>query len=87
MQQPKRSRSRNTGGGSGKPSGNPALWTRVEVGEFMTQNQFSWSIVNKFKEHNVCGANLFDMSDNQLVQFGMDEMNIKHYRQAIRMAQ
>ena len=90
-QQPKRSRSRNSGGAdtthSGKPGGNPAVWTPVEVGRFLVHEHFSWSIVNKFKQHNVCGANLLDMSDTQLLQmFGMDEMNIKHYRHAINGA-
>ena len=90
-QQPKRSRSRNSGGAdtthSGKPGGNPAVWTPVEVGRFLVHEHFSWSIVNKFKQRNVCGANLLDMSDTQLLQlFGMDEMNIKHYRHAINGA-
>jgi hypothetical protein len=56
----------------------------VEVGEFLKHEHFNWSIIRKFKERNVCGANLSGLSDRQLAQlFGMDEMNIKHYHAAM----
>ena len=50
----------------------------------MIAEEFSWNIVNKFKEQNVCGANLDTMSDSLLARLGMDAMHIKHFRSAVK---
>ena len=53
----------------------------------MTAEGFGWKIVNKFIEQNVRGVNLVSMDESLLVQLGMDAMNIKHFKQAIREVQ
>lgn len=70
-----------------RPGGNPRNWTRTDVQAFLMAEGFGWNIINKFIEQNVCGANLVSMDESLLVKLGMDAMNIKHFKQAIREVQ
>ena len=62
----------------------PRTWSADAVAKFLSEKNFSMAIQTRFHKNNISGADLVNLSKNDLKNYGLTDFNIVHFRNCVQ---